>query len=95
MSVLTLPVRPASAPAILSATLGELCRFLCAFPNIQMTEEDCQALAVAAVSGHAEAEFMVASVYDAAGENERAIEWYSRSAERKYLPAMLQLMAVR
>jgi TPR repeat protein len=37
----------------------------------------------------------VASVYDAAGEDERAMEWYSRAAQRKYLPAMLQLLAVR
>ncbi len=95
MSVLTMPVRQASAHAILSATLRELCRFLCAFPNIQMNEEDCQALAVAAVSGHAEAEFMVASVFDAAGESARAMEWYYRSASRDYLPAMLQLFALR
>lgn len=93
--VLTMPVRQASAHAILSATLRDLCRFLSAFPNIQMTEEDCQALAVAAVSGHAEAEFMVASVFEAAGESARAMEWYFRSASRDYVPAMLQLCALR
>jgi TPR repeat protein len=38
---------------------------------------------------------MIASVFDAAGEDERAIEWYSRSAARNYLPAMLQLLALR
>jgi hypothetical protein len=90
-----MPVRQASAHAILSATLRDLCRFLSAFPNIQMTEEDCQALAVAAVSGHAEAEFMVASVFEAAGESARAMEWYFRSASRDYVPAMLQLCALR
>ncbi len=95
MSVETMPVRQASAHAILRATLRELCRFLSAFPNIQMDEEECQALAVAAVSGHAEAEFMVASVFDAAGESARAMEWYYRSASRDYLPAMLQLFALR
>jgi TPR repeat protein len=79
----------------LAAALRELCHFLTTFPRIQMSEDECEALAVAAVSGHAEAEFMVASVYDAAGEDERAMEWYSRAAQRKYLPAMLQLLAVR
>jgi hypothetical protein len=95
MSVGTTPVRQASAHAILRATLGELCRFLSSFPNIQMNEEECQALAVAAVSGHAEAEFMVASVFEAAGESARAMEWYYRSAGRDYLPARLQLFALR
>ena len=95
MSDVTLPSGQENSPVILSATLRELCRFLFCFPGIQMTEEECQALAVAAVSGHAEAEFMVASVYDAAGEPARAREWYSRSASRDYLPAMLQLFALR
>jgi TPR repeat protein len=79
----------------MSATLRELCRFLSSFPNIQMSEEECEALAVAAISGHAEAEFMIGSVFDAAEEADRAMEWYSRSASREYLPAMLQLYAVR
>jgi hypothetical protein len=79
----------------MSATLRELCRFLTSFPNIQMSEEECEALAVAAVSGHAEAEFMIGSVFDAAEEPARAMEWYYRSASRDYLPAMLQLFAVR
>ena len=95
MPVMTKPATEKNSHRTLSAVLRELCHFLTTFPHIQMNEDECEALAVAAVSGHAEAEFMVASVYDAAGENERAIEWYSRSAERKYLPAMLQLMAVR
>jgi TPR repeat protein len=79
----------------MSATLRELCRFLSSFPNIQMSEEECEALAVAAISGHAEAEFMIGSVFDAAEEADRAMEWYSRSASREYLPAMLQLYEVR
>ena len=95
MPVVTMPVGEATSQKALSSTLGELCRFLSSFPGIQMSEEDCQALAVTAVSGHAEAEFMIASVFDAAGEDERAIEWYSRSAARNYLPAMLQLLALR
>jgi TPR repeat protein len=79
----------------LSATLRELCHFLTSFPNIQMSAEDCEALAVAAVSGHPEAEFMIGSVYDAAEEPARAMKWYWRAASRDYMPAMLQLFAVR
>jgi hypothetical protein len=88
-------VEAESSQRHLSASLRELCQFLLSFPNIQMTEEECEALAVAAVSGHAEAEFMVGSVFDAAEETERARAWYFRSASRDYLPAMLQLCAVR
>ena len=79
----------------MSAILRELCSFLSNFPNIQMSAEECEALAVAAISGHAEAEFMIGSVFDAADEPARAMEWYYRSASREYLPAMLQLFAVR
>jgi hypothetical protein len=79
----------------MSATLRELCHFLSTFPNIQMSTDECEALAVAAISGHAEAEFMIGSVFDAANEPARAMEWYFRSASRDYLPAMLQLFAVR
>jgi hypothetical protein len=95
MSVLTDPITQQHSPKTMCATLRELCRFLSSFPNIQMSEEECEALAVAAVSGHAEAEFMVGSVFDAADEPARAMEWYFRSASRDYLPAMLQLFAVR
>jgi hypothetical protein len=80
---------------MLSANLRELCQFLSAFPNIEISEEECEALAVAAISGHAEAEFMIGSVYDAAGEAACARKWYFRSAGRDYLPAMLQLCAAR
>jgi hypothetical protein len=84
-----------TSPRYLSATLRELCRFLSTFPNIEMSEGECAALATAAIAGHAEAEFMVGSVFDAAGESEQAMEWYFRSANRDYLPAMLQLFCVR
>ncbi len=95
MLVMNAPKMEKNTHRTLAAALRELCHFLTTFPRIQMSEDECEALAVAAVSGHAEAEFMVASVYDAAGEDERAMEWYSRAAQRKYLPAMLQLLAVR
>jgi len=95
MPVVTSPVVDEHSQRTMSATLRELCRFLTSFPNIQMSEEECEALAVAAVSGHAEAEFMIGSVFDAAEEPARAMEWYYRSASRDYLPAMLQLFAVR
>jgi hypothetical protein len=95
MPVVTMPVVERTSQKILSASLRELCHFLSGFPNIQMSEEECEALAVAAISGHAEAEFMIGSVFDAADEPARAMEWYYRSASRDYLPAMLQLCAVR
>jgi hypothetical protein len=95
MPVVTLPVAEATSQKVLSATLRELCRFLSTLPNIQMSEEECEALAVAAISGHAEAEFMIGSVFDAADEPARAMEWYFRAASRDYMPAMLQLLAVR
>jgi hypothetical protein len=94
-AVVMMPGREANSRKTLSATLRELCGSLSRFSNIQMSEEECEALAVAAIGGHAEAEFMIASAFDAADEPERAIEWYLRSASRDYLPAMLQLLAVR
>ena len=95
MSVVTMPSAEARSRRTLAATLRELCRFLSAFPNMEMSEEECEALAVAAVSGQPEAEFMIGSVFDAADEPDRAMEWYLRSASREYLPAMLQLCAIR
>jgi hypothetical protein len=95
MPIVTLPMVEADSPRTLSGSLRELCRFLSGFPNIQMSDEECEALAVSAISGQAEAEFMIGSVYDAADEPARAMEWYSRSAGRDYLPAMLQMFAVR
>jgi TPR repeat protein len=95
MSALTAAAKENDSQRSLSATLRELCHFLTSFPNIQMSAEDCEALAVAAVSGHPEAEFMIGSVYDAAEEPARAMEWYWRAASRDYMPAMLQLFAVR
>jgi hypothetical protein len=95
MAVLTDPRLQEHSHKTMSATLRELCRFLSSLPNIQMSEEECEALAVAAISGHAEAEFMIGSVFDADDEPARAMQWYFRSASREYLPAMLQLLAVR
>jgi TPR repeat protein len=95
MAVLTMPARQSTSHQIQSGNLRELCRFLSSFPNIVMSEQECAALAVAALSGHPEAEFMVGSVFDAANEPARATEWYQRSAAHDYLPAMLQLVALR
>ncbi len=95
MPVISIPAAQANSKNDLSAKLWELCRFLSAFPNIQMNQQECESLAVAAIGGHAEAEFMIGSVFDAADEPARALEWYSRAATRDYLPAMLQLFAVR
>ena len=95
MPVVSMALAETKSQKALTAALRELCSFLSSFPNIQMTEEECEALAVAAISGHAEAEFMIGSVFDAADEPARAMEWYSRSASRDYLPAMLQIFAVR
>jgi hypothetical protein len=61
----------------------------------QLLQHSDEALAVAAVSGHAEAEFMVGSVFDAAGEIPCAMEWYRRAALRNYIPAVLQMYAIR
>ena len=79
---------------ILSAKLHELCRFLASLPNLRMSEEECEALALSALLGEPESEFVLACVYDAAGDSARARQWYFRSAARDYLPAMLQLCAV-
>jgi TPR repeat protein len=60
-----------------------------------LSEPECAALAAAAIGGHAEAEFMVGSLFDAAGDLARAMQWYLRSASRDYLPAILQVFALR
>ncbi len=95
MPVIPMPMAQGNSKRDLSAKLWELCRFLSAFPNIQMSQQECEALAIAAISGHPEAEFMIGSLFDAADEPARANEWYFRAATRDYLPAMLQLFAVR
>jgi TPR repeat protein len=95
MPIITMPDRESTSHKMLSATLRELCRFLSSFPNLKMSDQECAALAMAAVGGHAEAEFMVGSLFDAADEPARAAEWYRRSASHDYLPAMLQLCAAR
>jgi len=93
--VVTMPKTQANAQRALLATLDELCGLFSSFPSIQMSPQEREALAVAAVGGHAEAEFMVGCIFDAADEPGRAMEWYFRAANRNYLPAMLQLVAMR
>lgn len=84
----------------LGATLHELCRHLAASPmvqanQVQLSEDECAALAFAAQGGHPGAEFLVGSIFDAAGNPDRAMEWYRRSASGNYLPAVLQLVVLR
>jgi TPR repeat protein len=86
--------------ASLGATLHELCRYLAASPTVPsseapLSEKECAALAAAALGGFPEAEFLVGSVFDAANDPARAMEWYRLSASRDYAPAMLQLFALR
>jgi TPR repeat protein len=95
MPVVTMPLKQPNPQTILSATLRELCRYLAASPKIELSEQECAALAVAALGGHPEAEFMVGSLFDAANDPARALEWYRRSAGRDYPPALLQLFALR
>ena len=95
MQVVTMPSMKANSRKTLGATLPDLFRSLCSSPSIQISEGECESLAAAAVGGHPEAEFMVGSIFDATGESTRAVEWYSRAADRGYLPAMLQLCAAR
>lgn len=71
--------------------LQRLLNFLTGFYRVDLPEEECMALAVAALSGHPRAEFLVASAYDAADDAVEARLWYERSARRGFVPAMLQL----
>jgi TPR repeat protein len=96
----TKPRKPSNPQTALGATLHELCRYLAASPMVPanedpLREEECAALADAALGGNPEAEFLVGSLFDAAGDRARAMDWYRRSASRDYRPAMLQLFAVR
>lgn len=109
MAVVTMPRKskprkPSDSHTILSTTLGatlhELCRYLAASPTVPasevpLSEEECTELAAAALGGHPEAEFLVGSLFDAAHDPARAMEWYRRSASHDYAPAKLQLFAVR
>ncbi len=96
------PRKPSDSQATRSATLGatlhELCCYLAAAPTVPssedpLSEEECAALAATALGGHAEAEFLVGSIFDAADDSARAMEWYRRSARGGYAPAKLQLLA--
>jgi TPR repeat protein len=95
MPVVTMPAMKANFRNTFGATLPDLFRYLSSSRSIQISEGECESLAAAAVGGQPEAEFMVGSIFDATGEPDCAVEWYSRAADRGYLPAMLQLCAVR
>jgi hypothetical protein len=71
----------------------DLCKFLVSFAQKHgaMSNDDCVALALGAFGGHAHAEFLVATAYDAAEECMHAKRWYERSARHGYVPAMVQL----
>ncbi len=94
MRVVTMEPAHVNRQRVLIASLDELCGLLSSFP-IQMSPKEREAVAVAAINGHAEAEFMVGCVFDAADQPIRAMEWYFRSASHDYVPAMLQLIALR
>ena len=71
----------------------DLCKFLVSFAQRHgaMSYDDCVALALGAFGGHAHAEFLVATAYDAAEERMHAKRWYERSARHGFVPAMVQL----
>ncbi|HUO61555.1 MAG TPA: hypothetical protein VMU24_12865 [Candidatus Acidoferrales bacterium] len=81
---------PESQPSFIAA-FNHLLAFLTGFYRLNLPEDECMALAVAALSGHPRAEFLVASAYDAADDAVEARLWYERAARRGHLPAMLQL----
>ena len=74
----------------------DLCKFLVTFAQKHgaMSQDDCVALALGAFGGHAHAEFLVATAYDAAEERMHAKRWYERSARHGFVPAMVQLQYV-
>ena len=74
----------------------DLCKFLVDFAQKHgaMSYDDCVALALGAFGGHAHAEFLVATAYDAAEERMHAKRWYERSARHGFTPAMVQLQYV-
>jgi hypothetical protein len=75
----------------------DLCKFLVSFAQKHgaMSYDDCVALALGAFGGHAHAEFLVATAYDAAEECMHAKRWYERSARHGFTPAMVQLQYVK
>lgn len=73
----------------LSRAIGDLYSFLVNFCASEMSDDDCMALAVAAVSGHTHAEFLVGSAYDGADDRDNAIIWYQRAAEKGFAPAQI------
>jgi TPR repeat protein len=81
---------PENHPSFMAA-FNHLLEFLTGFYRIDLPEDECIALAFAALGGHPRAEFLVASAYDAADDALEARLWYERAARRGHLPAMLQL----
>ncbi len=82
--------------ASFSQQFRELCKFLLGFAQKHgvMSYDDCVALAAGAFGGHAHAEFLVATAYDAAEERMHAKRWYERAARHGFVPAMVQLQYV-
>ena len=75
------------------AGLRELLAFLVSFSRKHgvLSDDDCLALALGACAGHAHAEFLVATAYDAADEPMQAKRWYTRAARHGFLPSSLRL----
>ena len=53
MQVVTMQTAQANSQRALIAALDELCALLSSFPTIQMSPQQCEALAAAAISGKA------------------------------------------
>ena len=95
--ILTMPVldeRPEQAQQTGEGSQRELRRCLESLSKIRMSRKECESLAAAALDGCAEAQFLVGSVLEAAGDPTGARHWYHLAAAGDYLPAMLQLCAV-
>ena len=73
--------------------LAELVRFLRSFSKMHgsLNDDDCLSLALGAFWGHAHAEFLVGTAYDAADEPMQAKLWFARAARRGFLPARLRI----
>ncbi len=84
---------PKRTNGTLSQPFRDLCNFLVNFAQKHgvMSYDDCVALALGALGGHAHAEFLVATAYDAAEEKMHAKRWYERAARHGFVPAIVQL----
>lgn len=74
-----------------AAALSRLSSFLNGFFPVDVPENECLALAVAALNGHPHAEYLVGSAYEADENDAEARLWYERAARQGFVPAMLQL----